>query len=75
MIQETIVGCIYRTPGRPTNLLLFNDQLENVLTDVCKKNNTIFLVGDYNIDLLKYEHNCGSRMFFDMIYSHGLYPL
>ena len=30
---------------------------------------------DYNIDLLKYEQNCGTRMFLDMMYSHGLYPL
>ena len=32
-------------------------------------------MGDYNIDLLKYEHNCATRMFLDMMYSHGLYPL
>ena len=69
--KKTIVGCIYRTPG--TNLQLFNDQLENFLTDLCKKN--IFLVGDYNIDLLKYEHNCGKKLLLDMMYSHGLYPL
>ena len=32
-------------------------------------------MGDYNIDLLKYEHNCDTRMFLDMMYSHGLYTL
>ena len=35
----------------------------------------MFLVSDYNIDLLQYEHNCGTRMFLDMMYSHGLYLL
>ena len=32
-------------------------------------------MGDYNIHLLKYEHNCGIRMFHDIMYSHRLYPL
>ena len=32
-------------------------------------------MGEYNIHLLKYEHNCGIRMFLDIMYSYRLYPL
>ena len=37
--------------------------------------NTVFLLGDFNIDILKHQVNKGTTSFLDTMYSIGLYPL
>ena len=36
---------------------------------------TVFLCGDFNIDILKHKANQGTKSFLDTMYSIGLYPL
>ena len=65
------LGCIYRAPN--TDIKLFNDELENILEFTDKK--SMFLCGDFNIDLLKYESHQYSSDFVNQLFSYGYYPL
>ena len=50
-----VVSCMYGTPG--SNLDTFCENTEHILSDA-KSIKTIFVCGDFNIDLLKHEsHN------------------
>ena len=40
-----------------------------------KSAKTIFLCGDFNIDLLKHENRSNTKHFLDIMYILGLYPL
>ena len=70
--KQIIIGCIYRAPD--TNLTFFNDNLQSLLNKVVK-NNSLYLCGDFNIDLLKYHQHAQCRNFADQLFSYGLYPL
>lgn len=72
-MKNIIVSCIYRAPG--TNIDMFTDQLESMIKTVRNTNKTIFICGDFNIDLLKYNTNNGTTHFVDMLFSLGIYPL
>ena len=49
-----IIGCIYKHPY--INIDEFNEVYHNELLDkLSKENNSIFLLGDFNINLLNYD--------------------
>ena len=51
-----IVGCIYGHPHMDLNE--FNDYyINNLLDKLSKENKTVFLLGDFNIDLLNYDQH------------------
>ena len=55
-----IVGCIYRHPT--TDLNEFNCYYFNpLLQKLAKEQKTVFLRGDFNVDLVKYEQNIKSK--------------
>ena len=70
--KNVIVSCLYRAPG--DYLEQFNEHLDNLLKSF-KKGKTVFICGDFNIDLLKYETHNGTRAFTDIMFSYGMYPL
>ena len=52
--SNIILGAVYRHPTM--DLIEFNDNYANKLLDsITRENKTTFLLGDFNIDLLKYE--------------------
>ena len=51
------------------------DQIETVIKNVKNVKKSIFLCGDLNIDLLKYNDNTPTKNFVDMMFSLGLYQL
>ena len=69
---NVVVSFIYRTPGSPIDT--FCENLELNLSDV-KSIKTIFVCGDFNIDLLKHETHNNTKQFLDRMHSLGLYPL
>ena len=69
---NVVVNCIYRTPGSPIDT--FCENLELNLNDV-KSIKTIFMCGDFNINLLKHETHNTTKQFLDKMHSLGLYPL
>ena len=61
-----IVGCIYRNPIMDLNE--FNCYYLNPLLEkLAKEQKTLFLVGDFNVDLLKYEQHKVTNEFLDCL--------
>ena len=74
--KNIICGTIYRHPH--DNNEIFNDfltYLENSLTKLSNENKMIYLCGDFNSDLLKYEIKPNYRKFYDLLSSFGLFPM
>ena len=67
------MGVIYRPPN--TNVSLFNDQLTCILNKIKPANNKIYLVGDYNINLLNTDAHIPTSDFIELMYSSTLFPL
>ena len=50
------------------NLNEFNDNYLNILLQkISKEKKNVFLLGDFNVDLLKYDKNAGTNEFIDSL--------
>ena len=73
-----IIGNIYRAPGTDVNYFIEKLQqiLEKIDKDKMYKNSKeTILLGDFNIDLLKYEKNNETSNFVDTVLSYGHLPV
>ncbi|XP_065684726.1 uncharacterized protein LOC136096953 [Hydra vulgaris] len=71
--SNIIVGCIYRHPKMSLdNFLSF--YLNPLLKNLTKENKTIFILGDFNIDLLKCDTDLYAKDFFDSLISNYILP-
>ena len=70
--KKCVISCIYRTPG--SNIDMFIYTINSIFSD-SKYNSSLFVCGDFNIDLLKNGEHVGTTKFIDAMYSIGLYPL
>ena len=67
--SNIIIGYIYRHPNM--DLDKFNDNYLNTLLDkISKENKSVFLLGDFNVDLLKYDKHAPTNEFLDSLSSH-----
>ena len=72
--RNIMVGCVYFHPSMEVNefnSLFLNTLSENLLSE---KNKEIALLGDFNIDLLKYEKDHNTADFLDQMYSASFVP-
>ena len=73
-INNVIAGCIYKDPTLPIND--FTNEFISPLQKLQKASTTrIFLLGDFNIDLLKYEISDSVNNFIDTLSSNFFLPL
>ena len=76
--KNIVCGCIYRHPLM--DLKDFNeDYFDHLMEKLSKENKKVFLIGDYNIDLMKTEEDSNTSTFFDSLTSnlfvpHIIYP-
>lgn len=70
--EKFLIGGLYRHPNNV--IKLFTDELEHLLTRLKDKNMPVILVGDLNIDLLKFNDNKDVNDYLNMIISTGLKP-
>ena len=72
--KNIVVGCVYRHPGMDANE--FNEHYHNILNEklLLEKNKEVILIGDFNINLLRYNEDHNSTDFLDQIYSCSLIP-
>ena len=71
--KKIVIRCIYR---HHTPISDFSSEfLEKTLQKITKSKKTCVLLGDFNIDLIKYDSNQGVSNFYDNISSHGFRPL
>nr|XP_047126254.1 uncharacterized protein LOC124807829 [Hydra vulgaris] len=72
--KNIIVGCIYRHPCMNTSEF-FITYIQTLLDKLSLENKNIVLLGDFNINLLKYESCNDASNFLDLMYSSSLFPL
>ena len=65
--KNVIIGLIYRVPD--SNKDLFN---KDILQKITKENKFIYLMGDYNLDLLKCAEHEYTQEFLDIMYANNL---
>ena len=71
--SNVIIGAIYRHPTM--DLDEFNDSYLNPLLDkISNESKTIFLLGDFNMDLVKYDHHAPTNEFLDSLSSQMFLP-
>ena len=71
MVKKVLICCVYRAPN--TNLCMLSEFLTNILRNVRK--NTVYMCGDFNVDLLQFDKHGATNDFIDQIYTLGLHPL
>ena len=70
---KSYIGIIYRTPD--ADVRNFCDYLINILEKLKPQNQPCYLMGDYNIDLMKHtSHNTISE-FLDLMFSNSFIPV
>ena len=69
--KKPLICCIYRAPK--TEL----EQLNEFISNLCQntRNKTVYICGDFNVDLLQHDKNNDTNNFIDHLYSFGLHPL
>ena len=73
-IVIVIVGVIYRHPSM--DLADFNcNYLNKLLENISKEQKSIFLLGDFNVNLLNYNENNEINEFLDSLASNPFIPL
>ena len=73
-LKNLMIGCIYR---HHTLIQTFiNEYFKNALDVVNKQTNKIcVLMGDFNVDLIKYASETNTGDFYDLLCSHSFRPL
>lgn len=67
--NHIMIGIIYRPPNG--SIVTFNENLNNILSKITAESKQCFIMGDFNIDILKEP----SSNFMNTIYSSGFHPL
>ena len=71
--SNTIVGCLYKHPNMDVSD--FNKNYLNTLLDkLSKENKQVFLLGDFNINLLNYNDHQPTNEFLDSLASNSFIP-
>lgn len=74
--KPTIVGVIYRPNTAPrSDIDIFTTTLLDLMDKVNNEKKTGVIMGDMNIDLLKFDIHDGTNAYLDNIFSRGFLPL
>lgn len=71
--KQVIVGVIYRPPN--SNVVEFTSLLNIILEKLKISNKPCWIMGDYNIDLMKNDSHKPTTDFVNMMFSNALIPL
>ena len=69
--RNEVIGVIYRPPGG--NISTFNEQMNDIFSKLRGLN--AYIMGDFNIDLLKSSGHTPTNDFLQGFYGGGFYPL
>ena len=72
--SSIIVGVIYRHPSMDLTDFSCN-YLKKFLQNISKKQKSIFLLGDFNVNLLNYNEHNQTNTFLDSLASNSFIPL
>ena len=68
--KSTIISEIYKPPN--TDIIHFTDHILQYFNNL---NNNVFIIGDFNINILNHNLNTNIKYVIDIIFSLGLHPL
>ena len=71
--KNIIVGCTYRHPHNG-NLDSYISYMQSCLNILNKENKEVYITGDFNIDLLKYDTNHKYQEFYNLMTGSGYLP-
>lgn len=71
--KNVIVGVIYRPPNQ--NINEFINKYNELVTYVSKQNKLCYIMGDFNLDLMKFQDHLATSEFLEGMYSNMFYPL
>ena len=73
LAKDTIIGMIYRPPNQ--DITMFQETLSIILQCIKRENKLLYLMGDFNINLLECERHIPSSEFIETLYSFSIFPL
>jgi hypothetical protein len=79
--SKVIVGSLYRPGTAHPNLTAndlyseFSDMLSNLCSEILNMNHTVYLMGDFNLDVLKYGADKYVTEYVDLLFSYGFLQL
>ena len=71
--RNIVIVTLYRPPGG--DLSVFNEKLENLLSSISRENKMIYVMGDYNVNLLNADSHTKSAEFLQCMFSYGFLPM
>lgn len=75
LTKKITLGNLYRPPRDILqNYADFNEEMENLLTNLDKTSSDVMLTGDFNINLLEITTRPMVSAFYDIMCSHSFYP-
>ena len=70
--KNILCCCVYRHPN--SDVQEFTHFVNGILQTVTKENKHVFFLGDFNLNLLNYEHHSDTNDFLNSMVSHYLLP-
>ena len=71
--KNLLISCTYRPPGHDINLLL--NFFHNYYNIISKENKEVYLIGDYNLNVLNYETENIVKNFLNCLFQNGMCPI
>ena len=71
--KKMLVGIIYRPPD--TDMDLFSTALNGILTRSNISRNSVYIMGDFNINLMNSDSHQPTAEFLETMMSYGMMPL
>ena len=69
---KILVGVVYRPPN--TNINAFTDHIIKIIHTLKIGNKQCYIMGDFNINLLNYDHHMETHDYVDTMFSNSLIP-
>ena len=70
--KYTLFCCAYRHPS--SDISKFSDHFQETFSKLENENKLIFVIGDFNINLLNHENHTPTNEFINMMFSNNLKP-
>ena len=71
--KNIIFNVTYRQPAGNVNV--FENSLKNILSSNNHNNKTVYLTGDFNLNLLDYKDSAKVKSYLNIMFSHSFIPL
>ena len=70
--KNVIIGVIYHPPN--TDVSIFTEKLATILQKIADERKLVYLLGDFNINLLESDNHLPTNEFLEQMYANSLFP-